>query len=158
VDHGLDMTTVISKIEQGVSAGALATMPMTAVMIAAQHLGLLGKAPPAKITDEMLGRANVSARPSERRLLTAVSHFGFGAAAGALYSLLRPGRPSLARGAIEGMAFGTLVWGVSYAGWVPALSILPPPHRDRKDRQATMLFAHWVFGAAVGLFVAARRR
>lgn len=152
------MNTVIRKLEQGISGGALATMPMTAVMIAAQHLGLLGKAPPAKITDAMLDKANVSAPPSERRLLTAMSHFGFGAAAGALYSLLRPGRPSLGRAAIEGVAFGTLVWGASYAGWVPALGIMPTPKDDRKDRQATMVVAHWVFGAALAMFVAARRR
>jgi hypothetical protein len=152
------MTTLIRKLEQGISAGALATMPMTAVMIGAQHLGLLGKAPPAKITDAMLDKADVDAAPSERRLLTAVSHFGFGAAAGALYSVLRPGRPSLARGALEGIAFGTAVWGASYAGWVPALGIMPPPTQDRKDRQSTMVVAHWIFGAVVGMFVAARRR
>ncbi|MDQ3367397.1 MAG: DUF1440 domain-containing protein [Myxococcota bacterium] len=150
--------TVMQKLEQGVAAGTLATIPMTVVMVAAQHLGLLGKAPPAKITDAILDKANVSAPPSERRLLTSLAHFGFGAASGALYSLLRPGRPSYGRAAVEGMAFGTAVWGASYAGWLPALGIMPPPTADRKDRQLTMVIAHWVFGAAVGLLVAARRR
>ncbi len=150
--------TVFQKLEQGASAGLLATIPMTAVMVAAQRLGLLGKAPPAKITDAVLDKADVAAPTSERRLLTALAHFGFGAATGALYSGLRPGRPSLGRAAVEGIAFGTAVWGASYAGWVPALGILPPPSRDRKDRQLTMVVAHWVFGAAVGLIVAARRR
>ncbi|MBA3819789.1 MAG: hypothetical protein H0X17_12910 [Deltaproteobacteria bacterium] len=150
--------TVMQKLEQGVAAGTLATLPMTAVMVVAQHFGLLGKAPPAKITDAMLDKADVSAPPWERRLLTALAHFGFGAGSGALYSLLRPGRPSFGRATVEGMAFGTAVWGASYAGWVPALGILPPPTEDRKDRQLTMVVAHWVFGAAVGLLVAARRR
>lgn len=150
--------TVFQKLEQGVSAGLLATFPMTAVMVAAQHLGLVGKAPPAKITDAVLDKAHVGAPPSERRLLTALAHFGFGAASGAMYSALRPGRPSLGRAAVEGIAFGTAVWGASYVGWVPALGIMPPPTRDRKDRQLSLVVAHWVFGAALGLMVAARRR
>ncbi|HEU0035872.1 MAG TPA: DUF6789 family protein [Kofleriaceae bacterium] len=152
------MTTVLQKLEQGISAGTLATMPMTAVMLGAQRLGLLGKAPPAKITDAALDAADVPARRSERALATALAHFGFGAAAGAIYSVLRPGTPSLARGAIEGAVFATGVWAASYAGWVPALGIMPPPKQDRPGRPASMIVAHWVFGAVLGMFVAARRK
>lgn len=152
------MTTKIAKLEHGLTSGALATVPMTAVMFAAQKLGLLGKMPPAKITDDMLARGGVAATKSERNALTTLAHLGFGAGCGALYSLLRPGRPSLGRAAIEGAAFATAVWGASYAGWIPALRIMPPPADDRKDRQATMVIAHWVFGAVLGIVVAARRR
>jgi len=44
----------------------------------------------------------------------------------------------------------SLVWFVSYQGWVPALGLLPPAHRDRPGRPATMLIAHWVYGATLG--------
>ncbi|MBA3458128.1 MAG: hypothetical protein H0T42_33920 [Deltaproteobacteria bacterium] len=152
------MTTSLAKLEHGLTSGALATIPMTAVMLAAQKLGLLGKLPPAKITDDMLARSGQPATRRQRKVLATIAHIGFGAASGALYSLLRPGRPSIGRGAIEGAAFATAVWGASYAGWIPALGILPPPDDDRKDRQITMVVAHWIFGVAVGIVVAARRR
>jgi len=152
------MTTAIAKLEQGFTGGLLATVPMTAAMLVAQKLGLLGKAPPAKITDDALDAIGVHATRKQRHLLTAVAHLGFGAASGALYSVLRPGRPSIRRAALEGTAFGTAVWAASYAGWVPALGILPSPDDDRKDRQATMVIAHWIFGAVLGAVVAARRR
>lgn len=152
------MTSAIARLEHGFTGGLLATLPMTAAMIVAQKLGLLGKAPPSKITDAALDAAGVPATANQRRALTAIAHLGFGAASGALYSSLRPGRPSLRRAALEGAVFGTAVWAASYAGWVPALGILPPPNDDRKDRQATMVIAHWIFGAVLGAFVAARRR
>ena len=65
-----------------------------------------------------------------------------------------------ARLAARGALFGLLVWGVSYLGWVPAAKILPPAHRDRRDRQVTMVIAHLVFGASLGLLLkgAAPRR
>lgn len=151
------MTTTLAKLEHGITSGALATLPMTAVMFAAQKLGLIGKLPPAKITDNLLARGGVPATRTERRALTTVAHLGFGAGCGALYSLLRPGRPSPARAALEGVGFATAVWGASYAGWIPALGIMPRPDDDRKDRQITMVVAHWVFGAVLGAVVAARR-
>lgn len=152
------MTTTLAKLEHGITSGVLATVPMTAVMFASQQLGLLGKMPPAKITDNLLARGGVPATRTERKALTTLVHLGFGAGCGALYSLLRPGRPSPARAAAEGVVFATAVWGASYAGWVPALGIMPPPADDRKDRQITMVVAHWIFGAVLGIVVAARRR
>ena len=152
------MTTTLAKLEHGLTSGALATLPMTALMFAAQKLGWLGKLPPAEITDDLLARSGMSANKTERTALTTALHVGFGAGCGALYSLLRPGRPSLARAAAEGAAFATGVWGASYAGWIPALGILPAPADDRKDRQVTMVVAHWIFGAVLGIVVAARRR
>lgn len=152
------MNHVIRKLGEGLAGGALATVPMTATMFAAQKLGRMGKQPPQQITDVMLDKADVTAPRRERRVLAGIAHFAFGAGAGALFALVRPGRPTLARAAIEGAAFATGVWAASYAGWVPALGIMPPPQRDRTDRQVSMVIAHWVFGAALGAFVAHRRR
>lgn len=126
---------------------------MTAVMLGAQRLGRLGRMPPARIADAGLDAAGAEEAPAPvRRATTAALHLGFGAAAGALYAWgsARLGR----RGPLAGAAFGTAVWAASYAGWVPALGILPPPHRDRPGRPASMILAHWVYGAALDAGVA----
>src|SRR5687768_3494177 len=70
--------------------------------------------------------------------LSLVLHLGFGAAAGALRAALAP-RSS-------GVAFGLGVWAASYAGWAPALGLMPPPTRDRPGRPATMIIAHVIYG------------
>jgi hypothetical protein len=38
---------------------------------------------------------------------------------------------------------------LSYAGWIPTLGILPEPSRDRKDRVASMVTAHLVYGVTL---------
>lgn len=146
------------RILVGAGAGALATAPMSGVMLLAQRLGWMGKQPPAKITDAALEEVNLDPPRWERKALAVAAHVAFGAGAGALFALVRGGRPSPARAAVEGAAFGTAVWGASYAGWVPALGIMPPPSEDRPGRPTSMLIAHWVFGAALGLAIARARR
>ena len=146
------------RISTGAGAGALATAPMSLVMLAAQRLGLLGKPPPATITDAALRQADAHPPRSQRHALAVLAHVGFGAAAGALFGLLRGGRPESGRAALEGAVFATGVWAASYAGWIPALGILPPPTRDRPGRPPSMIVAHWVYGAALGLAVARARR
>jgi hypothetical protein len=129
---------------------------MTAFMLAAQRLGLMGKIPPSKITDAVLDR--LGAGRTDRRLWTTLFHVGFGAAAGALYGLVRRRRPRPVRAALEGATFGTGVWAASYAGWVPALGIMPPPDEDRPGRPAAMVAAHWIFGGTLGALYSWMRR
>lgn len=57
--------------------------------------------------------------------------------------------------AATGAAFGLAVWAAGYEGWVPAMGVLPPAHRDKRSRALTMLAAHLVYGAVLG--VASRR-
>ena len=143
----------------GAGDGVAATAAMSGIMYAAHRAGRLGRPPPATITDRalhLLGRDDAS--DEKKTALTWVAHLTFGASAGALYAA--PGRAprSWGRAAVEGAAFGAAVWLVSYAGWVPALSILPPPHRDRRGRPTSMLVSHLVFGAVLGLLGERRRR
>ena len=145
------------RIRTGALAGTLATVPMSAVMLAAQRMGLMGKQPPAKITDAALDASHVEPEPPKRRALAVIAHFAFGAAAGALFSAIHRRAPATGRATIGGLAFGSAVWAASYAGWVPALGIMPPPTEDRPGRPASMIVAHWVFGAALGLIVAGLR-
>jgi hypothetical protein len=52
--------------------------------------------------------------------------------------------------ATRGVAFALGVWAASYAGWIPALGLLPPPGRDNPRRAWTTATAHVVYGAVLG--------
>ena len=138
------------EIGRGAAAGIGATTAMSAVLIAAQHAGLLGRLPPERITERMLDALHLSRNRREQKALAAISHYGYGTVTGAVFGLLQrriaPRHPVAA-----GVAFGGLVWLSSYVGWVPALKILPPPRKDRPGRQLTLVLAHAVYGAVLGL-------
>jgi hypothetical protein len=139
----------------GIIGGLIGTALQTLVMWAGQRLHLLGAFPPKRITQRALAKLG---RPPQDQtsqfLLTALLHLGFGMSAGAIFGLLaRPlrlpwGRP------LGGILFGTLVWVVSYFGWVPALRLMPEPQHDHPStRPLVMLFNHWVYGFTLGAVV-----
>ncbi|HZS86522.1 MAG TPA: DUF6789 family protein [Chloroflexota bacterium] len=144
---------------EGAGAGVVATLAMTAVTVGAQAAGLLSRQPPARITAAFLDALGVRQRPDIlQRALTTALHLGFGASVGAVFGLLhRSLRPPLAP-ALQGAIYGVLVWAASYAGWIPALGILPPPTRDRPGRPITMVLAHAVYGVTLGMIVGRRAR
>lgn len=149
------MSTILG-ILRGAAAGVVATIPMSAVTVAAQALGALRRQPPQVITDAALDGAGVDPPALARKAAGVLAHLGFGATMGALFALLRRPR-GRARGALEGAVWGTAVWTASYAGWIPALDIMPPPQHDHAGRPATMIPAHWVYGATLGALVARPR-
>lgn len=135
---------------RGALAGAIATLPMTIVMLGAQRAGLMGKLPPKKITQRMLDLGRVRrSRPADTAAAT-VSHVGYGTLVGALFGSLAQGRLLPKCPVSEGVLFGGAAWAASYFGWVPALGAMPPPTRDRKGRTVSMALAHAVFGAVLG--------
>lgn len=139
------MTTTWRRLAGGAAAGAAATVPMSAVMLAAGRLGLMGTQPPEAIADRALDEAGAHVFEPTIDVLAALAHLGFGAAAGAVFRLARPrGGPG------SGLAWAALVYAGSYLGWVPALGILPPATKDREGRVGSMLAAHAVFGAVLG--------
>jgi uncharacterized membrane protein YagU involved in acid resistance len=147
----------------GATAGAVATVAMSALMLAAKRIGITGTLPP-----ELIARKAVEAvaldPPDDGQgdAVAAVAHIGFGAVAGVIFELLTiralAARRSAAIGASAGALYGTGIWLVSYQGWVPALGIMPAASRDRRGRVATMLAAHWVYGAALGVLTTFLRR
>jgi hypothetical protein len=140
--------SILTRALAGAAAGTFATLTMTGTMAGAQRAHLLGEPPPRKITRAALRELAPSLAKSPRSLDAAAlaSHFGFGAAMGALYAVaLRGRRPSV----LSGVLFGSAVWAASYAGWVPALDIMREPRRDRPGRPESMLVSHWVFGATL---------
>jgi uncharacterized membrane protein YagU involved in acid resistance len=123
---------------------------MTGIFAAAKAAGALGESPPRAITRE--GAEKVTGeQPPGVTPLAAVLHVGFGVSMGVLYALTL-GRWRRPRPELRGAAFGATVWAVSYAGWVPGLGLMPPPDRDRPDRQIANVVAHLVYGVALGRF------
>jgi uncharacterized membrane protein YagU involved in acid resistance len=129
---------------------------MSSLMIGAKRAGFVGGMPPEKITAAMLRRTGIGHGGDQQDVLAAVLHFGFGAAAGAAFGVIAPKRLMVRVPA--GVAYGAAIWGVSYMGWVPALGIMPPAQRDRRDRQAVMLGAHLIYGTALAVMIGPRGR
>jgi hypothetical protein len=142
----------------GAVAGAVATVPMSALMWTAQRAGLMGTQPPRRITDEALEEVGADPPEGTRRLATAVNHLGFGAVAGALYAVVERVVPPVVPRAVVGAVYGVGVWASAYLGWVPALGIMPSAERDRPDRPVSMVAAHVVYGSVLGTLVRVLRR
>ena len=143
--------TVAERCLRGAIAGTLATVPMTAIMMALyRSLPAPGRAPlpPVQITAEVARRTGMRDELQGRRLVggALAAHFGYGAATGAVFPLLfRSRRHSLALGA----AYGVGIWALSYLGWIPAARILEPATRHPPQRNFLMVAAHVVWGAAL---------
>jgi uncharacterized membrane protein YagU involved in acid resistance len=132
---------------------------MTAVTLAAQAGGLLNSQPPARITAALLDALGVQQRRGAvLGVSTALLHLGFGASVGSVFALLHRSLRLPLLPAVQGVVYGVVVWAASYAGWVPALGILPPPMHDRPGRPVAMVVAHGVYGMALGVFVGYRSR
>lgn len=135
---------------RGPLAGTAATLPMSALMLAAGKLGLVGEQPPESIVrsavDTAGGGAGQRLPEPVANVMASLVHLGFGAGLGAAYALLpRTGPP-----AVRGTAVALAVFAGSYQGWVPALNILPAASEDRPDRPMVMAVAHMVFGVVLG--------
>lgn len=133
----------------GTLAGLLATGPMTAVIYAGRRAGLLWNPPPRQITGRALRRLRGQGRMAGPAFQASwlAAHFGYGSAAGVVYSLVRrllPGRPALA-----GLTFGEGVWAASYLGLMPEMRLYPRPQQDTGSRTAVMIAAHAVYGVAL---------
>lgn len=139
-------------VVRGASAGALATGAMTVPLAALHERERLGPTPPVRITRSLLRRLGLTPGRRANAGLAALAHLGFGTSLGALFGLLlrRPRSRVATVGAAVGYAAG--VWTLSYAGWIPALGILPRPDRDRPARPAVTLLSHVVYGIALGVF------
>ena len=136
----------------GARGGAIATVAMSAVMIAGDRTGHMGEQPPTTITRFALGEAGVDRPSLAASRLAPFSQLAFGAVGGAAFGLLRRLVPSVP-GGLLGVSFGLAVWAVSYKGWIPALGILPPPEDDRPGRPVVMVVAHVVYGLVLGRLV-----
>ncbi|MEV0596743.1 DUF6789 family protein [Nonomuraea cavernae] len=136
---------MMRNLVKGAASGALATAVMSAVMVAGERAGLMGGQPPKHIVRSFLPGSERKRKPGEGAL-AAVAHFGFGIGSGALFGLMARRRRARVP---AGIAYGLMIWVVSYAGWVPKMTVLPPIHRDRPGRPIVMAAGHVVYGTAL---------
>lgn len=138
----------------GAVAGFVATAPMTFAMIKMHHQLPAHEQyplPPREIIEEVTEKVNLNDDLSgkEKFSLTMLSHFGYGAATGAIYNLgleKMDIQPSIANGVVYGLG----VWSLSYLGLLPATNILSSATHHPARRNTLMIAAHVVFGAALG--------
>jgi hypothetical protein len=139
---------LLSELAAGAVAGTIATVAMSALMLAAQRAGYLGEQPPRKLSDAILDDiAGTGADERTRRVGTAIVHLGIGASAAALHQAGRhlAGRPRPA--ALWGGGIGAVFWALNYGLVAPAIGIMPPPDKDRPGRPPVMLAANVLWGA-----------
>lgn len=143
-----------SKIIAGALGGLAATAPMTLAMLAMHRALPRGQRyplPPRKVTMNVLDALRLKRHLDEpqRKAATLVSHFGYGTVMGAIYAPLAP-RVRLP-GVLTGVTWGLIVWTASYLGLLPAADLHEPATRHPRERNALMIVAHIVWGAALGL-------
>lgn len=140
----------------GARAGLVATALMNLLMLTAKAAGLTGWLPPAKLTDRAAEHVPFGNRldSDDRNAIAALMHFGFGMGAGALFGFATSGLRHVWLSSALGVVYGTVIYLVSYLGWIPALDIMPSATEDRPGRSLTMLVAHWVYGATLGALTA----
>jgi len=142
------MRQAIYRAARGAGAGLVATIPMSAVMFAAQRLGPVDELDPEIITEAGLEAAPAQPAKTTQKLLSTMAHLGFGAGVGALYGLVSPRLPRAPL--LTGPLYGLAVCGASYQGWVPAMGIAPPLSDRGPARRSMQLLSHAVYGAFLG--------
>lgn len=142
---------IVRRSLNGAAAGFLATFPMNVAMLGIrkalplfQHHTL----PPYRISKKIFRKFKLVApwEIKKKKILTKVSHFGYGAAGGVAYSTFA--NKSDLSPAIKGTVFGLAVWIGSYFGWLPATKILTPDMEHPK-RHGMMAVSHIVWGTSI---------
>lgn len=138
-------------IGRGAMDGVVATMPMTAFMLAAKRAGWMSEMPPRRIARRTLdGIQEETARGAGLPAATVLLHLGVGAAGGAVHRVLTEHpRWKRVRPLVRGLVTGTALWAAAYVGVLPALGLMPPPAADERRRPVAMLVAHWIYGATL---------
>ena len=133
-------------IARGAAAGVVATTVMSAILEIGQRPTSFWRQPPILIIGTVLA-GDPAHEVAAEDALAVMAHLGYGTSCGALFALLT--RPRRTPGPATGIGYALLLWLVSYAGWIPAAGVMPPPRRDSPGRQITLVGAHVVYGAVL---------
>ena len=139
---------------RGAIGGTIGTVPMTLFMLAMHRLLPRWQRyalPPEEITHEAAEKAHVREHMTKEQVLgaTLLSHFGYGASMGSLYSILTERLPVSTL--IKGAVFGLLVWVGSYLGWLPAANFPAEAPEEPLRRNTLMIAAHLIWGATTAI-------
>lgn len=147
--------TIVTDVIAGAVGGLVATVPMTGVMLAG-HAELPWHQqyplPPRRITERvasLLGMHRQMKKNDAMTPATYISHFGYGTTVGAIYGAIAPHVG--AQPAVKGIAYGMMVWTVSYLGLLPATGLHRPATREPAERNLLMIVAHIIWGATLGV-------
>ncbi len=145
------MTGASALIDGGIG-GAIATVAMSAVMVAGDRTGVMGEQPPTAITRFALGEAGVERPSVAASRLAPFTHLAFGVLGGAAFGLLRRLFPAVP-GGLLGVGFGLAVWAISYKGSNPRVGNPSSAGVHRPGRPVVMVVAHVVYGLVLGRLV-----
>ena len=155
---------LVGQAVSGAVAGAIATAVMTTLMKPGlpRVLGPRWRPRrwvPRQVADWLLDRTGLDHRPRRSRdgalsddaraAAAVLAHFGYGAAAGAVYGLVRGVRPgALAGGRVPaaGAAWGLVVWAAGYEGWMPRAGVRPATSDFPPTRWPLPIANHVVYG------------
>ena len=143
--------TVMRSLARGAGAGAVATVAMSVVMLAAQKIGATPRPEPEAITEAGVSALGLDVPERRKDVLAAAAHLAYGAAMGSFFAVLAPKLPVAP--SAKGPIFGLLLAVASYEGWVPAAGILPALHAQAEGRRRQLLLAHLVYGGLLGRLV-----
>ncbi|MBV8630709.1 MAG: DUF1440 domain-containing protein [Silvibacterium sp.] len=105
--------------------------------------------PPVALVEQVAGR---SLPPAEKEAVMHTIHWGFGAAAGAVYGAMVEVEPSL--GAWRGAAFGLTLNKLTHETVPPRMGLAAP----KEQQPAQERVSEWVTHAVYGIFTDAVRR
>ncbi len=150
-------------VSRGVAAGLIGTTGMTAL----QELAILvrkarsnGAVPERQGGDDPWSHAPAPAQVAKRiletvfhrdvhadriKLLTNVTHWGYGTGLGVMYALVQRWLPFASRPLVRGPLYGTGAWAMSYAMLVPMGLYEPPWHYSARTIAKDVSY-HLVYG------------
>ncbi len=138
---------------RGALGGLAGTLGMSAAMALSRRTRAMGgQVPPRKITRNVEKSAGIREHLSGPAFEASwvAQHLAYGTAAG-VASALAEDRLGLPPPVVAGPLFGASLWAFSYAGWLPAAGLYPPPSRDRPSRVANMIVHHLIDGTTTAL-------
>lgn len=142
------------RLALGAAAGFAGTLVLTALRAANQKVSPGTRPPIRKDPGEFMveraeGALPVPARrqipgPAEAAAAQGLA-VGYGLTFGALYAAVRPlGGPLVS----DGIALGLATWAAGYAGWLPAVGLMPPLRRQGAGQIALPVAQHAAYGVA----------
>lgn len=130
---------------KGLLAGLIGGLVATAAKTAAEKFyppHPHGEPEPPEVLAEKLAGHSLS--PTEETIASEAIHWGFGAAAGAVYGALAEYYPHTR--ARDGAAFGLMVMTLTHEGALPAMGLDAPKEEQEPQEQSSETATHILYG------------